>query len=221
MCALITLALGAQAIQQSHYPKASMFFQSTAHFMTQVLEQSTPVPADGPPPAFKRIDFQLRKYLAMSQLAMLAHDIEQRREKRIMDRLEAHAKGMSTSSVAAVATAATPAGAVTSETTNPNESTAEVTTTAPKEEEQDEDEAMIMEICKLLSQYLTAFGPMDTNLQVKKMERNKEFGKPVSSISFQRRLKQYFFECVDSFAVSPFVSMQKNGILSHRTVDNR
>lgn len=134
-----------------------MFFQTTAHFMTQVLEQS-PVPAEGPSAALKRIDFQLRKYLAMSQIAMLAHDIEQRREKRIMDRVEAHAKGMSVSSAAAASIApVSDASAV------PGESPAVL-----KEEEQDEDEAMIVELCKLLNQYLNTFGPMDNNLQVQK-----------------------------------------------------
>jgi len=125
--------------------------------MTQVLEQS-PVPAEGPSAALKRIDFQLRKYLAMSQIAMLARDIEQRREKRIMDRVEAHAKGMSASS--AVPALNTTPGDL---STVPGEATA-----APKEEEQDEDEAMIMELCKLLNQYLNTFGPMDNNLQVKR-----------------------------------------------------
>ncbi|KAG0052800.1 hypothetical protein BGZ83_002109 [Gryganskiella cystojenkinii] len=161
ICALVTLALGAQAIQQGHYIRASQFFPTTARFMSQALEQQSAV--DGPSAAFKVVDFQLRRYLAMSQLAMLVHEIEQRREKRIMDRVEAQARNMSSSSSSTTAASTW----TTSETTVHAVENGPSDAAALKQEEQNRDEAMTMELCRLLNQYLNTFGVMESNLQLR------------------------------------------------------
>ncbi|KAF9432493.1 hypothetical protein BGZ76_010709 [Entomortierella beljakovae] len=137
---------------------------SAAGFITQE-DQSLP--------AFAQIDFQLAKHSAWAQIGILAVEHDQRREQRIQARLEQRLMGKEKSlntSAKQTSSSNTPMDSQDGNAMDVDDNTAEMEAhqeRVKKEEHIKEDEARTSEICRLLSLYLTNYGALELNLQLR------------------------------------------------------
>ncbi|KAG0263284.1 hypothetical protein BG011_009013 [Mortierella polycephala] len=157
--ALLMLTFGVKACERGQYDSASSFLQVAADYIEQEHQTTTA--------AYLCIAFQHKKYTAISRIGILAQEHEQRREKRILARLEQKAYGyMYTSTGTTVGV----------EQSNYNDDTriqidGEINPSPgqdvimePKEEVVNE-EVKAAEICDHLNNYLIEFGNLESGLQ--------------------------------------------------------
>ncbi|KAF9109230.1 hypothetical protein BGX27_007853 [Mortierella sp. AM989] len=162
-CSLMMIALGAHACNRSQYLEGEYFFQGAAVFMSQEQDKTTPI--------FGQITFQHAKHSAWAQLGALVMEHDQRREQRMLARLEQRLKdNVSNVGRKADILATTADGYENGSAMDVDDVAAEAEAQqerARKEEQVKDDEARTQEICRLLSHYFASYGALEINLQLR------------------------------------------------------
>ncbi|KAF9399594.1 hypothetical protein BGX21_005956 [Mortierella sp. AD011] len=166
---LMMMALGAHACNRSQYFDGGYFFQLAAAFIAQEEDKTTPI--------FGQIDFQCAKHSAWAQLGVLVLEHDQRREKRLFVRLEQRlrVKGNDSAKVKnkgtdKQTTATAPAIDDSSNVMDVDDNRAEMEALLEhvrKEAYASIDESTTLEISRLLNFYLTNYGALELNLQLR------------------------------------------------------
>ncbi|KAF9970882.1 hypothetical protein BGZ73_006271 [Actinomortierella ambigua] len=142
-CSLVTLAFGAQLCESGHFLRAINYLQATASFLSEVMDTSTN--------PFHTMEFQLSKYTAMSHLGIVVSKTEKRLEERHQRQLMAsvnrrrqHVGGGAGSAM-------------------------DVDSQSAIDLEQEESEITenTIEVCGLLTEYLTSYGALELELQAR------------------------------------------------------
>ncbi|KAG0366081.1 hypothetical protein BGZ54_005845 [Gamsiella multidivaricata] len=136
---------------------------------------------DASSPAFAKIGQQLQKYSAWAQLGILADELEKRREARISNRIEQKVGAKADAIRRVVSTKAVQGAATSAATEMAESSTADETRMdvddllldpetqehVKKGKQAKEDEEKTLEICRLLTHYLSSYGALELNLQLR------------------------------------------------------
>ncbi|KAG0000087.1 hypothetical protein BGZ79_006327 [Entomortierella chlamydospora] len=166
---LMMMALGAHACNRSQYFDGDYFFQLAAAFIAQEEDKTTPI--------FGQIDFQCAKHCTWAQLGVLVLEHDQQKEKRLFARLEQRLKVKDNDPAKAKTkgadkhtTATVPAIDDNSNAMDVDDNTAEMEALQErtrKEPYASEDESRTLEISRLLNFYLTNYGALELNLQLR------------------------------------------------------
>ncbi|KAF9156081.1 hypothetical protein DFQ26_009497 [Actinomortierella ambigua] len=142
-CSLVTLAFGAQLCESGHFLRAINYLQATASFLSEVMDTSTN--------PFHQIEFQLSKYTAMSHLGIVVSKTEKRLEERHQRQL-----------MASVNRRRQHLG-------SGNASAMDMDSNSAVDLEREESEITenTIEVCGLLTEYLTSYGALELELQAR------------------------------------------------------
>ncbi|KAG0197578.1 hypothetical protein BGX28_008972 [Mortierella sp. GBA30] len=153
-CCLTMLALSAQASDRNQFLERVRYLQSAARFL-KLQEAKYLV-------VFKQIEFKLQEFTAMSQLGILAMEHEERREARIIARLEQKIIASNRVQLSEQADRNENSMEVDGETQHVKQESA-----GGVDEEHAKEHEKTREICELLKQFLENYGFLEQELQLR------------------------------------------------------
>ncbi|KAG0098452.1 hypothetical protein BGZ93_011426 [Podila epicladia] len=153
---LIILAMAKYCCSQSHYVDAVRYVQSARRVLPYEQESNMPLAA---------VDAQLTRLTLVTEIGILVEQMEERRDEKLESRLKF--KAVATKS-ATSATAAEPISEKNStmEVDTPEDDTVRESQRQKRIEEA-KDSAMVEDLSNRLQNYLSSFGALETNLQLR------------------------------------------------------
>ncbi|KAG0232386.1 hypothetical protein BGW41_001883 [Actinomortierella wolfii] len=148
-CSLVTLAYGAQLCESGQYLRAVNYLQATASFLSEVMDTTSS--------PFPQVEFQLSKYTAISHLGIVVtrteRKLEERHQRQLMASVNRRRQQQQQQHVA---------GGATADAEGANSGNA-----VDLEQEEAEISENTIEVCGLLTEYLTSYGALELELQAR------------------------------------------------------